>query len=276
MNRENIYFSHDANAMSDPKCMLLIEQLGMEGYGMFWGLVEMLRQQPEYKMSLLLIPALANRFNVSESKLKTVVSAYGLFVIEGDEFFYSRSLRERMELMECKKMQRSIAGKKAISARWNKQKAISATSVDQDKYESDTNVIRTYNDRNTNSYQRNIIELSTTNVVSNSLISDNNKDSYYDKDSLENIERGRKKKSESSDSSKSKAKAFSPPSISEIEEYCRERGNGIDAVMFFDFYESKGWMIGKGKMKNWKASVRTWERRNKNENKTTSNQYEEL
>ena len=117
MNRENIYFSHDANAMSDPKCMLLIEQLGMEGYGMFWGLVEMLRQQPEYKMSLLLIPALANRFKVSESKLKTVVSGYGLFVIENDEFFFSRSLRERMELMLEKRERRVNAGKLSGQAR---------------------------------------------------------------------------------------------------------------------------------------------------------------
>ena len=255
MNRENIYFSHDANAMSDPKCMLLIEQLGMEGYGMFWGLVEMLRQQPEYKMSLLLIPALANRFKVSESKLKTVVSGYGLFVIENDEFFFSRSLRERMELMEYKKIQRSIAGKKAISARWSKKKALPSPSNASEK-----------------------IELSTTNVVSNSCISYSNKDSSNDKDSLEDKERGNFEKSESSDSSKSKAKAFSPPSIFEIESYCRERNNGIDAEWFHDFYQSKNWMVGKSKMKDWKASVRTWERRMKNEKKqqSGSSQYEEL
>lgn len=278
MNRENIYFSHDANAMSDPKCMLLIEQLGMEGYGMFWGLVEMLRQQPEYKMSLRLIPALANRFKVSESKLKTVVSGYGLFVIENDEFFFSRSLRERMELMEYKKIQRSIAGKKAISARWSKKKALPSPSNASEKLEDDTNVIRTYNERNTNSYQRKEIELSTTNVVSNSCISYSNKDSSNDKDSLEDKERGNFEKSESSDSSKSKAKAFSPPSISEIESYCRERNNGIDAEWFHDFYQSKNWMVGKSKMKDWKASVRTWERRMKNEKKqqSGSSQYEEL
>lgn len=278
MNRENIYFSHDANAMSDPKCMLLIEQLGMEGYGMFWGLVEMLRQQPEYKMSLLLIPALANRFKVSESKLKTVVSGYGLFVIENDEFFFSRSLRERMELMEYKKIQRSIAGKKAISARWSKKKALPSPSKANEKLEDDTNVIRTYNERNTNLYQRKEIELSTTNVVSNSCISYSNKDSYSDKDSLKDKERGNFEKSESSDSSKSKAKAFSPPSISEIESYCKERNNGIDAEWFHDFYQSKNWMVGKSKMKDWKASVRTWERRMKNEKKqqSGSSQYEEL
>lgn len=120
MNRENIYFSHDANAMSDPKCMLLIEQLGMEGYGMFWGLVEILRQQPEYKMPLILLPAIASRFKVSESKIKTVVSAYGLFTIENEEFFFSKSLRDRMELMQQKKVRRQMAGIKSGEVRRNK------------------------------------------------------------------------------------------------------------------------------------------------------------
>ena len=43
--------------------------------------------------------------------------------------------------------------------------------------------------------------------------------------------------------------------------YCEERGNGIDAQSFVDFYESKGWVVGKSPMKDWKAAVRTWEQR---------------
>lgn len=58
-----------------------------------------------------------------------------------------------------------------------------------------------------------------------------------------------------------KKKAFVKPGIEEIEEYCKERGNSIDPIAFFDFYESKGWMVGKNKMTNWKACVGTWERR---------------
>lgn len=60
-------------------------------------------------------------------------------------------------------------------------------------------------------------------------------------------------------------KVFTKPSIQEIDEYCKERNNGIDANRFYDFYESKNWMIGKNKMVNWKACVRTWEQRNKKE-----------
>lgn len=64
-----------------------------------------------------------------------------------------------------------------------------------------------------------------------------------------------------------KAKRFIPPSVEEVEQYCLERSNNIDAQSFIDFYESKGWMIGKSKMKDWKAAVRTWERSRKQENK---------
>lgn len=53
---------------------------------------------------------------------------------------------------------------------------------------------------------------------------------------------------------------FIPPTVEEVEAYCQERDNEVDAEHFVDFYESKGWMVGKNKMKNWKACVRTWER----------------
>ena len=58
-----------------------------------------------------------------------------------------------------------------------------------------------------------------------------------------------------------KKERFKKPSIDQIEGYCKERNNNIDAEAFIDFYESKDWKIGKNKMKDWKAAVRTWERR---------------
>jgi hypothetical protein len=60
----------------------------------------------------------------------------------------------------------------------------------------------------------------------------------------------------------SKSKRFVPPTVEEIKEYCLERNNDVDANKFFDFYEAKGWMVGKNKMKDWKACVRTWEKSN--------------
>ena len=56
---------------------------------------------------------------------------------------------------------------------------------------------------------------------------------------------------------------FIPPTFEQVSCYCEERKNNVDASKFFNFYESKGWMVGKNKMKDWKASVRTWEDKTK-------------
>jgi len=53
---------------------------------------------------------------------------------------------------------------------------------------------------------------------------------------------------------------FAPPTTEEVSAYCLERKNHVDAERFHDFYESKGWLVGKTKMKDWKAAVRTWEK----------------
>lgn len=52
---------------------------------------------------------------------------------------------------------------------------------------------------------------------------------------------------------------FNPPTLEEVTIYCSERKNSVDPERFMDYYESKGWIVGKSKMKNWKAAVRTWE-----------------
>ena len=57
-----------------------------------------------------------------------------------------------------------------------------------------------------------------------------------------------------------KPKGFIPPTLEKVKNYCQERQNDVDANKFLNFYESKGWMVGKSKMKDWKASVRTWEK----------------
>ena len=60
-----------------------------------------------------------------------------------------------------------------------------------------------------------------------------------------------------------KTKRFRKPTVEEVSVYCRERKNIIDAEYFVDYYESKGWYVGKSPMKDWKAAVRNWERQEK-------------
>jgi tRNA nucleotidyltransferase/poly(A) polymerase len=62
---------------------------------------------------------------------------------------------------------------------------------------------------------------------------------------------------------------FKKPTLEEITQYCNDRNNDIDPEQFYDFYESKNWMIGKNKMRDYRAAVRTWERNHKKEHKET-------
>lgn len=58
-----------------------------------------------------------------------------------------------------------------------------------------------------------------------------------------------------------KSKRFVKPTVDEVRAYCEERQNGIDPEYFVDYYEARGWVVGKTPMKDWKATVRTWEKR---------------
>ena len=70
-----------------------------------------------------------------------------------------------------------------------------------------------------------------------------------------------KTKTKTETKTKTKESRFTPPSVDEVEAFCRERGNSVNAERFVDFYTSKGWRIGKDPMKDWQAAVRTWEKR---------------
>lgn len=117
IKKDSSYFSHNSNAKDNPKCMLLIDQLGLEGYGIFWVLIEVLREQKDFKCRLDLIPILAKRYCTSSEKMKAVILSFDLFKVEGDSFFYSESLNRRMKIFLEKKKKLSEAGRKGGLAR---------------------------------------------------------------------------------------------------------------------------------------------------------------
>ena len=85
-------------------------------------------------------------------------------------------------------------------------------------------------------------------------------DNDYDYDLKERTLKGSKEKNFSLTRSKGKS-SFVPPTIEEVRAYCLEKGYDVDPEQFVDFYQSKGWKIGKSPMKDWQAAVRTWEKR---------------
>ena len=117
MKKDAYYFPHDSNAKDDPKCVMLIEELQLEGYGIYWVLIEILREQPNFKYPIKLIPSLARRFFTTKEKMLTVINNYGLFEVENGEFFYSESLICRMQSVNLKREKAVLAGKKSGEAR---------------------------------------------------------------------------------------------------------------------------------------------------------------
>lgn len=88
-----------------------------------------------------------------------------------------------------------------------------------------------------------------------------NKENEKEKDTQKEKDIEIKELKENTLTSAKEIRRFTKPTVEEIAEYCRERNNGINAQSFYDFYEAKGWLIGKNPMKDWRAAVRTWEQR---------------
>ena len=115
------YFSHDSNARNSDKLIKVRMDLGAEGYGIFFMLIERLREEEGYK-STIDYNILAFDLKVDPEKIKQVVENYDLFKFTEDgKYFYSDSFNDRMEMMDVRAQQRISKAKKAANARWNKQ-----------------------------------------------------------------------------------------------------------------------------------------------------------
>lgn len=141
--KDAYWFHHDSNAKDDPKCSMLIEQLGLEGYGIYWVLVETLREQTEYKYPLSMIPIIARKYNTTAEKVRVVVGNYGLFTLTEDEFFLSESLCRRMESWDLKRLSASNAGKKSGAIR----ALLSCTPKEEKSHLPQLYVIRCFNNQ---------------------------------------------------------------------------------------------------------------------------------
>lgn len=209
--KDTYYFSHDSNARHDPKISALICKYGVAGYGMFWILIEMLREADEFKLPLkkYIWNAIAMQMqctpDATENFVKSCINEYELLTSD-DQFFWSNSLIKRMQKRTEISEKRSNSAKK----RW----------LDANAMQTDANAMQ-----------------------SCALKESKGKES----------------------------KVFIIPTIEQITEYCNTRKNNVDPIRFYNHYQSKGWMIGKNKMKDWKAAVHTWENSDNTPHTTNKN-----
>lgn len=119
MAKETYYFSHDSNALTDTKILNMRADYGLEGYGLYWAIIEMLRNEEDYKLELSkntyrAIKTLTNTKIDIEKFIKDCIEDYKLFN-EKDEKFYSNSLLRRME----EKDKKSTIAREKAQKRWN-------------------------------------------------------------------------------------------------------------------------------------------------------------
>jgi hypothetical protein len=133
MKKEAYYFSHDSNAKDDPKILQLRMELGWEGYGLFWALIELLRNESDYRMRTH-YKSIAFALQTQEDTIKKLINDFNLFVID-EQCFWSESLLKRMELKE----ERSEKARESAKKRWNQN--------------NDANAMRTHSEGNADAMQ---------------------------------------------------------------------------------------------------------------------------
>jgi hypothetical protein len=118
--KDAFYFPHFSNARTDRKIKRLIKALGIEGYGIYFMLLEVLREQTEFRYPIDDMDLLSDEFGTSIPKIEATIKAFGLFEIDEDEMFFSLNMIKYLEPMFKMKEQRSIAGKASAESRRQK------------------------------------------------------------------------------------------------------------------------------------------------------------
>jgi hypothetical protein len=129
--KDAYYFPHDSNASHDQKILQLRVSHGWEGYGLFWALIESLRDSPTYELPLDSMAGLSLGYGLANGTLDGLLKAcYKLGLLHhNDTHFWSASLKRRMEIMEATRKSLSVAGKAGAKVRWQGHKPRNATPM---------------------------------------------------------------------------------------------------------------------------------------------------
>ncbi len=119
--KDSYYFPHDSNARNDPKLKAVKKKYGIEGYGRYWVVIEMLRESSKYKLEYndeCIWNALAEEMKVDEKEVKQFIDdcikIYKLFILDQNGYFYSEALLTRMVKLDTIRDKR----KHAAEVRW--------------------------------------------------------------------------------------------------------------------------------------------------------------
>ena len=224
--KETFYFAHDYNARNDPKLQNVLFDLGVEGIGVFWCIIEQLYEQGG-KLPLHYCKSIAFALHVDFKCVERLVNDYGLFKNDG-EYIWSESvlnrLNRRSEVSEKRKL--------SALARWRKSIENQSQTQEPASYRQVTD---------------------SASVMQMQCKSDANAEHKGKEIKEKEIIKEREKEKT--------ARRFIPPTVEEVKARIDEMGYTFDAEAFIAFYQSNGWMVGKSKMKDWRAAMVTWQKR---------------
>jgi hypothetical protein len=250
--KNTFFFSHDFGARNDPKLQNLMMEHGCEGIGVYWCIVEQMYEQGG-QLPLSSCKSIAYTLHVSCEFIKSVINDFLLFDNDGENF-WSESVKSRLNKRAEISEKRREAGKKGWQKTFNNEQTLSNNKQ--------MLVDNTANARQMPSK----IEANAEHAESNCLAI-KVKESKVKENKENNIKKKNKKKETD--------KRFLPPSLEEVKSYISEKKYSVDAETFIAFYTSKNWFVGKNKMRDWKAALITWEKRQRenqaNKQSTTKN-----
>lgn len=211
--KEAMSFLHDSNSRHDVKMLKLWNKFGYEGIGIFWCIVEILREQPDFKYRIDDIELISIELRIDKVLIKDLITfcllpETALFKNENGRF-YSESLLRRMDKFKESRLRMSQGGKLGMERRYSKG-------------------------------------------VSKVLIS-----------KLKGANKVKEKKGTIKQS-------FLKPTIEELRDYILEKKYNVNPDVFYNKHEANGWMVGKNKMKSWKATVAYWHHNDFGNNKNRS------
>ena len=237
---KKLFFKHEIGARYDLKVQNLIAEYGIAGFGLYWYIVEMMYDNEGYlprEQYKSIAFALHTDANLVSNVLQSELFCYSE---EKDSYYSERIIKELSHMQDVSEQRRN-----SVNSRWK-------------KYNSITNVVQNCTDKDKDKDKDKDIRDNTDNSKDQSLpiLSMD-----FDLPAEDPVP-------------KKKSSRFIKPTYQEVKNYCNERENNINPEAFIDFYESKGWKVGNQPMKDWKAAVRTWEKKenrygNSNNHRTT-------
>ncbi|MFA6934366.1 MAG: hypothetical protein WCR70_03775 [Sphaerochaetaceae bacterium] len=234
--RSDLYLKHDLYALqNDEKFRWFCQQIPGYAYAVFFEVACMLTKNGGNPTRIdRLVNDLSDSTHIKKAMIRKCIDLacseeYHLFVKTDKNEIYSK--RVQRDVAEGKRI--SEARRNAVSSRY------AGSNEEQDENKGDSNEE----------------QLNNNSTTTNARV-------YQD----QNQEQEQEQEQDNSAPALSPVTPSAPrsvfivPTVSEVAAYCQERRNDVDPQRFYDFYQSKGWLVGKTRMKDWQACIRTWEK----------------